>query len=117
MPWPFLVILPIAFAFLTGFGWSQDDYIEEKVSEIWVPKRGDYAKNLDYAKSVGREELSATSIAAMAISRDGENLFTPSRLEEIRERMEKTEATTVRFLSVDSLRCDMVVGLTTSGLD
>jgi hypothetical protein len=32
----------------------------------------------------------------MALSRDGENLFTELSLEEVRQRMEETEATTVR---------------------
>ncbi|KAL7573818.1 hypothetical protein ACA910_007843 [Epithemia clementina (nom. ined.)] len=95
MPLPYLLILPIAFVLLAGFGWSQDEYIEDKVSDIWIPTRGAYAQDLDYAQSLGKDRLPYTSFAAMAISRDGENIFTASRLDEIRQRMEKTESTTI----------------------
>jgi hypothetical protein len=66
------------------------------VNHIWIPTSGDYANNQRYAKSVGKDDLNAASFAAMAIARDGGNLFTRSRLEEIRTRMEQAERTTVR---------------------
>jgi hypothetical protein len=56
---------------------------------------GDYAKNVRYAESLGEGDLATTNFAAMAIARDGGNLFTEERLEEIRQRMEKAEGTTV----------------------
>ena len=96
MPWPYLVIIPIAFAFLVGFGWTRDDFVEDEVREIWIPTDGAFSKNLDYADSLGKERLPYTSFLAMAIARDGNNLFTAPRLEEVRQRMEKAEGTTVR---------------------
>lgn len=95
MPWPYLVILPIAFLLLIGFGWTQEDYIEDQVALIWIPTEGDYALDVNYASSLGVDNSGATSFAAMSIARDGGNLFTESRLEEIRMRMEKAEGTTV----------------------
>jgi len=96
MPWPYVVVWPVILIFLIGFGWTQEDIIEDEVTNIWIATSGAYARNLDYAKSLGREELGATSFAAMSIARDGGNLFRESRLEEIRARMEKMEKTTVR---------------------
>lgn len=95
-PWPFLFAIPIIFLFLVGFGWSIDDKIESEVANIWIAQDGDYAKDVDYAKSVGKNDLAATSFAAMAISRDGKNIMTEARLQEIRSRMQETENTTVR---------------------
>jgi hypothetical protein len=95
MPWPYLFILPAVFVVLIGVGWTQDNYIEEEVAKIWIPTRGSYAKNVEYAESLGEGDLAATSFAAMAIARDGGNLFTEERLQEIRQRMEKAEGTTV----------------------
>jgi hypothetical protein len=98
MPWPYLFILPAVFVVMIGLGWSQDDYIEDKVSKIWIATKGGYAKNAEYAESLGEGDLGATYFAAMAIARDGGNLFTEERLEEIRQRMEKAESTTVSLL-------------------
>jgi hypothetical protein len=95
MPWPYLIILPAVFVVLIGVGWTQDSYIEEEVAKIWIPTRGSYAKNIAYAESLGEGDLATTNFAAMAIARDGGNLFTEERLEEIRQRMEKAESTTV----------------------
>jgi hypothetical protein len=95
MPWPYLIILPAVFVVLIGIGWTQDSYIEEEVAKIWIPTRGSYAKNIEYAESLGEGDLATTNFAAMAIARDGGNLFTEERLEEIRQRMEKAESTTV----------------------
>jgi hypothetical protein len=96
-PAPFLLIIPIVFAFLIGFGWSQDDIIETKVRNIWIPESGDFAQNIEYAKSWGRGENEMSSFAAMAVSRDGGNLFTADRLEEIRARMEEIETVQVEY--------------------
>jgi len=100
MPWPYLIMMPAIYLILIGVGWTQDDFIEDKVSQIWIPTDGDYFKDQQYAERLGKNDLGATSFAAMAIARDGGNLFTESRLEEIRARMEKMEATTVRLLSL-----------------
>lgn len=90
--WPSLCILVI----ILGWG-TTDNIIEDNVSEQWVPTKGDYAQNLQYAKSVsGDYGLGASTIAAMAIARDGGNLFTAKRLEMIRARMERAETITVR---------------------
>ena len=77
---------------------TQDDIIEDEVAKIWIPTEGDYAKDLDYADEFGNGGgLGISSFAAMAISRDGANIFTEPRLEEIRARMEVMESTTVSF--------------------
>ena len=76
---------------------TQDDIIEDEVAQIWIPTEGDYAQDLEYADKYGNGGgLGISSFAAMAISRDGENIFTEARLEEIRARMEVMENTTVR---------------------
>lgn len=98
-PLPFLIICPIVFAFLIGFGWSVDDRVEDKVANIWIPQDGDYAKDQEYAKSYGADDLGASTFAALSISRDNANIMTADRLEEIRARMEATENTTVSRFS------------------
>lgn len=96
MPWPFMVIVPIVFAILIGFGWSVEDKVETQISQIWIATNGDYAQDQDYAESLGVFDRSMSSFAAMATSRDGQNILTATRLEEIRARMEATENTVVR---------------------
>ena len=96
-PLPFLIVVPIAFAFLIGFGWSVEDRVEDKVANIWIPEDGDYAKDQRYAKSYGADDLGASTFAALSVSRDNQSIMTADRLEEIRARMEATENTTVRF--------------------
>lgn len=103
-PLPFLLIIPLVFIALTAAGWSQDDYVETEVSNIWIATTGSYWKDKKYEENLSDDDEggssgrgSTTAFAAMAISRDGDNLFTANRLEEIRRRMEKTEATTIDY--------------------
>jgi hypothetical protein len=57
-----------------------------------------YKADLDYAAEYHEGDSGATtSFAAMAVSRDGMNLFTPPLLAEIRQRMEETENTTIEY--------------------
>jgi hypothetical protein len=91
----FLLTLPVLWAIFIGIGWTKDDKIEEEVYNIWTRQRSSFAKDKEYAAEVGRDTFGATSFAAMAIARDGENLFDRWRLEEIRQRMMETEGTTV----------------------
>jgi hypothetical protein len=95
-PLPFLFFVPVVLAFLIGFGWSQDEIIEVELSNIWIGTSGPYARDTEYAKQRNRSKLPVSTFAAMAIARDRGNLFTASRLEEIRARMEKTESIQVR---------------------
>lgn len=95
-PWPFLIILPIAFILLIAFGWSSEDKIEQQVANLWIPRSGEYAQDQAFAAALGVDDLSASSFAAMAISRDAQNIMTAVRLEEIRARMQAAESTTVR---------------------
>ena len=95
-PWFYILFSFILFSFLIGFGWTQEDIIEDEVRNIWIPTSGSYHDDLSYAASLGVEGLATSNFAAMSIARDGGNLFTESRLNEIRARMEKTEKTTVR---------------------
>jgi hypothetical protein len=93
----YLFLLPVLWTVFIAVGWSKEDRIENRVSEIWTRQRSSFKADLDYAEQLSADELGeSTSFAAMAISRDGGNLFTPDRLEEIRRRMEETENTTVR---------------------
>jgi hypothetical protein len=95
-PWPFLLVIPCILVVFAAVGWTRDDIIEEQVYNIWTPKRSEFSKDKEYADSLGVFESTISAFVAMAISRDGTNLFTESRLEEIRVRMVQVEATTVR---------------------
>ena len=97
-PVPFLIVIPVVFAFLLGFGWTVEDKVEDEVAKIWIAQDGNYAKDQDYAASFNSDDLTSTSFDAMAISRDGGNILTASRLEEIRTRMEESESVKVRIL-------------------
>jgi hypothetical protein len=101
MPVPFMLILPVVFCFLLGFGWTTDDKIEQEVADLWIAEDGSYAKDLDYATSIGVEDLGATSYAALAISRDGGNMLTAERLALVRDRMEAAEGTKVSCWTVE----------------
>ena len=94
-PLVFCLAFPIIMVIITAIGFTRDDYVEDSVGEIWIPQGDQLAKNKDYLDSVGKAEFTASSFAAMSISRDGGNLFTESRLEEIRERMDAVEHLTV----------------------
>jgi hypothetical protein len=95
-PWFYMLFWPILFSCLIAFGWTQDDIIENEVTNIWIPTSGSYYNDVTYAASLGEDDLATSSFAAMSIARDGGNLFTEPRLMEIMARMEKTERTTVR---------------------
>ena len=94
-PWPFLFALPILYIIFIGLGYSTDNKIEESVGNLWIAENGDFAKDQAYAARYGMNELDASSFAAMAVARDGKNIMTETRLEEIRARMELAEGTTV----------------------
>lgn len=96
-PWPFAIIIPCILAIFVGVGWSRENIIEDEVNSIWVPTRSSFKKDRDYAEGLGKGETNTTPFLAMAKSRDGGNLFTESRLKEIRARMQQVEATTVRM--------------------
>lgn len=81
---------------LICLGLSRPSIIEEDVSNLWIPTDGTYKKDKDYAKRVGantQDEMSA--FAAMAVSRNGENLFKEENLNAIVERMKLIETTPV----------------------
>lgn len=93
----FLFVLPAIWAVFVGVGWTQDDKIEKQVYNIWTRQRSGFAADKEYADEIGKGDGSASTFAALASARDGGNLFTPSRLEEIVARMQETEGTTVSF--------------------
>jgi hypothetical protein len=100
----FLVFLPSLFAIFIGVGWGTvDDKVEDAVVNIWTQQRSDYAKDQAYVRSLsdGKSAAAAgigtTTFAALAATRDGGNLFTEERITEVLERMQATEATTVRM--------------------
>ena len=99
-PWPFLVIMPILFAFLIAFGWTKEDKIEESVEELWIARDGNYAQSKAYAAKYGFDKSPLSTFTAMAWSRDEGNILTAERLEEIRSRMEATERVMVSDMSV-----------------
>ena len=95
----FLFLLPMIWVVFIAVGFSQDDIVENEVSNIWIETRSSYIRDLDYSAEYDRDGPTASIFAAMAVSRDDENLFTAERLEEIRVRMQETElTTTVRCL-------------------
>ena len=96
----FLFFLPILWGVILGLGWSIEDKIEEEVYNIWTRSRSSLANDREYARKLDRNHLQASSFAAMAVARDGQNLITKERLEEIRLRMEETERTSVRHRPV-----------------
>eukprot|EP00980_Cylindrotheca_fusiformis_P030621 scaffold25111_cov122-Cylindrotheca_fusiformis.AAC.1 len=113
--WIFLLGLPILWSIFIGIGWSREDRVESSVSEIWTQQRSSYKKDSDYQEKW--DALSATtSFGAMAISRDGENLFTPERLEQVRKRMEETENTTIEY-NGHTITWDDVCGLNSLGMN
>ena len=67
------------------------------MSQLWIAQDGDYARDQDYASSLGVNDLGSSAFAALAIGRDGGNMLTAERLELVRQRMEETEGTTVCF--------------------
>jgi hypothetical protein len=97
-PYLFCVVIPVIFTVLVAVGFTRDDYVEDRVGEIWVPTSDQSAENRDYLESIDKPEFTASSFAAMSISRDGGNLFTATRLEEIRQRMDAVENHMVRTL-------------------
>lgn len=93
----FMLFWPAVFIVIVYFGWTKEDIIEDQVNNIWVPQKGQMKKNRDYSDENGLDGLQGSSFAAMAIPRDGKNLFTAERLEEVRARMEKAEGTTLTW--------------------
>jgi hypothetical protein len=114
-PWPYMIFWPVLFCLLIGFGWTRDDIIEDDVAKIWIPQSGAYAADVAYARSLGSDAFEATSFAAMAIARDGGNLFAADRLETIRARMEQTERSSVRniYLAVVAVADSMMLSFWT----
>ena len=94
-PVVFCLLFPIFLTIITAVGFTRDDYVEDSVGEIWIPTSDQLAKNKDYLESIDKKEFTASSFAAMSIARDGGNLFTESRLEEIRQRMDAVGSLTV----------------------
>lgn len=95
--WLFTVTLPLIYIVLLFLGLSRDDIVEEQISEIWIPKSGSFYKDKQYAKDVGVNLNPISTFLAMALSRDGGNIFTSTRLEEVRTRMEETESLIVEY--------------------
>lgn len=99
--WIFSLALPVLWIVFISLGWSQDDIVETQVNSIWTRQRSSYREDLDYAAKYKQTSAGdTTSFAAMAVSRDGENIFTPERLTEIRLRMEETESITVLYKGI-----------------
>jgi len=99
----FALLLPIVFILFMSFGFTQDDYIEEKVGEIWTKTSGELYNDKMYLKALeensdytGRGDV--TVFLAMARSRkDGGNIFNNESLHEIVDRMKVTENTKVNY--------------------
>lgn len=123
-PFFFLAVPPLALLGLLIAGFTtQDDIVEDNVSNIWTATSGPYYDNRKYLENVtegytnpGRTSLS--TFAGMAVSRDGGNLFTSSRLREIEQRMKAVDAVTVehkeRTFSNQDLCWSNSVGLGTT---
>eukprot|EP00525_Craspedostauros_australis_P007632 CAMPEP_0198134658 /NCGR_PEP_ID=MMETSP1442-20131203/60188_1 /TAXON_ID= /ORGANISM="Craspedostauros australis, Strain CCMP3328" /LENGTH=1556 /DNA_ID=CAMNT_0043795805 /DNA_START=403 /DNA_END=5073 /DNA_ORIENTATION=+ len=96
-PWLFLAFLPILWIIFCSIGWTKGDKVEDEVNKIWIQQRSEYAKDKEYADSLGTNDLGSTAFFGLAASRDGDNMFTEDRLKELVARMQKTEATTIDF--------------------
>jgi hypothetical protein len=98
-PLPFLLFFPILWIVFCSVGWTYDkeNRVEVQVSNTWTQKRSAFAKDQEYVTSLGRNTLGATTFLATAVSRDDGIVFTKQRLNEIRDRMELTEQTTVSY--------------------
>ena len=97
-PWPFVFLPPIALITLVVLGFTQTDIVEKDINNIWTSTSGRFYDDVLYLKKIlngtsGREEVSTFS--ALAVSRDGGNLFQASRLQEITERMKELANVTV----------------------
>ena len=97
-PWPFILIPPIILIVLAIVGFTQDEIVEKNISNIWTSTSGQFYNDTLYEASLlpgttGRQSVSTFS--AMAVSRDGGNLFQQSRLDEINDRMKKLAEITV----------------------
>lgn len=101
-PLPFLFVLPLIYAIFTSVGWTRPNFVETEVSQIWIPKRGQYAQDWQYA-SLASVNVNGTNFwdqsifAAMAIGKDHHNLLNQYDLETIRQRMQSTEQVTVTY--------------------
>ena len=103
-PWPFILIPTIALIALAIAGFSQDNIVEKDISKIWSATSGQFFKDRQYEQNVllgssGRQDV--TTFSAMAVSRDGGNLFTSSRLDEINERMKQLAEIEVCFMKLN----------------
>jgi len=110
--WPFLFILPALWVVFVSLGWTKEDIVEERVSEIWIATDGDYYEDKEYKDSLGMDDSTgASTFLGMALSREeGTNLFTEKRLEEIRARMELAEGTTVEHKGITYTWDDVCLG-------
>jgi len=109
---PALLILPVLFAIFIGIGFTREDIIEDDVYAIWASEKSDYYQDAKYARSVGRK-AGASSLLAIATSRDGGNIMTASRLHEIRVRMEAMENVTVSTVTVTTGVCIVCIDTST----
>uniref|UniRef100_A0A7S4HIN4 Uncharacterized protein n=1 Tax=Odontella aurita TaxID=265563 RepID=A0A7S4HIN4_9STRA len=101
-PIPFLVVIPAVFAALIGVGWTQEDKVEQNVANLWIPTGTQYYQDKLYqAKFTPTGTIEGrnrnTIFAAMAVGRDGGNIFNEPRLNEISDRMAVLENTTVEY--------------------
>lgn len=88
---PALILLPAIFATLIGVGlFTKDDIIEDKIYKIWSSERSKHFSDVEYMESLG-STAGASTLLAIATSRDEGNLFKEERLEEIRKRMEQMD--------------------------
>lgn len=97
-PIVYLLLLPTIFIILAAVGWTRPNYVEDQVSQIWIPQRGQYAKDWAYAESIDGNEWEQAVFAAMAISNRERNLLNEYDLETIRSKMVSTESVTVRLI-------------------
>ena len=93
-PGPFLFVVPLLLVLVIVFGWTSNGTVEYDVTRLWASHDGQADR--DYASQWRDRGASTSTFAAVATSRDGGNIMTSSRLDEIRRRMEITESTTVR---------------------
>jgi len=102
-PTGFLLFAPILCIILMIAG-ANVAQIEDDVSKIWALKSGDYYKDMEYQESVQTTSTGSGVIAAVAIPREGGNVFSSAYIDEIVDRHNKTEGIEVGNLALVQIR-------------
>lgn len=114
-PLPFALFMPIVCTVLMIYGFFMNAELEDEIAKIWIPVGTPYRRDSDYASSVSGSAKTSAGLA-IAISRDGGNLFTENRLAEVVARMSKVEDHEQTYVMHEATNADGTVVDTRFGL-